>query len=141
MAQTLESFVNDVIGEAPLKASGVPWYNPAGDCIHYHWRDDEFYRDWMDDKLTVYRSHKNDEAVGCEIKGIHALLDKMGDFGISVNHKTGVPLAIFLFISHVAAAPSDEKIIAREKIYRYIMGMVGKETVNLTSTTEAPCAK
>jgi hypothetical protein len=131
MAETLESFFERSAEKPVAGFTAEPRYSPEGDCIHFHWRDDEFYRDWQDDKLTVYRSIHNDEAVGCQIKGVTALLKKLGDFGISVNEKTGVPFAMFLFASHAAATPCDELLVARERTYKYLLEQIGRKKVEV----------
>lgn len=137
MAKELAEFIDNATGNASPTFSGKPWYNSLGDCIHFHWRDEEFYRDWLDDKLTVYRSIHDDQAVGCQIKGVHALLRKLGEFGIAVNQPNGVPLAIFLFASHVAAKPDETKIVEREQLYRYIVGKAGPEKISVPALAES----
>lgn len=131
MAETLGEFFDRVTDGARDDVTGEPAYNPYGDCIHYHWRNDEFYADRIDDKLTVYRSVATDDAVGCQIKGVSALQKKLGDFGIALNQQDGTPLAIFLFVSHVAAESSAEHAADREKMYKYVLEQVGNAKVEL----------
>ena len=140
MAETLENFFDRVTRDIPPRFSASPWYNGAGDCIHYHWRQDEYYADWVDDKITVYRSIKTNEAVGLQIKGIVALIQKLGDFGVSINEQTDVPLAMFLFASRAASSTDDEKmIVAREKIYSYLLEQVGKVRVQPNKELASAC--
>jgi len=131
MAETIGEFFDRVTAGADTQPVLEPSYNPHGDCIHYHWRTDEFFADRIDDKLTVYRSNSSGEAVGCQIKGISALLKKLGDFGISLNEQDGTPLAIFIFASQVAAESTENQAADREKMYKYVLEQVGKAKVEL----------
>src|SRR5687767_11917591 len=99
MARSIAEFFDENAPNSGPTFCAVPWYNHYGDSIHFHWQSDEFYRDRIDDKITVYRAIASGDAVGCEIKGVTALRKKLGDFGISVNEQAGSPLAVFLFAS------------------------------------------
>jgi hypothetical protein len=81
--------------------------------------------------LTVYRAHETHSAVGCQIKGISALLKKLGEFGISINEQDGTPLAMFLFAYHATVTTSDADLEEREKTYRYLLEQVGKQRVEV----------
>ena len=131
MAESLTSFFDRVTGGAKPGFTAEPWYNSAGDCIMYHWADDEYFRDWIDDKLTVYRAVKTKQAVGCQIKGIQALLRKLGEFGISLETTDGTPLALFLFASQADAAMDEERAALREKTYKYLLEHAGKQRVEV----------
>ena len=132
MAETIGEFFDRITGDNETQFSGEPAYNPYGDCIHYHWRQDEFYGDRIDDKLTVYRSIASGDAVGCQIKGVTALIAKLGDFGISLKEQDGTPLAMFLFASQATTHSSGESNAAdREKMYQYLLEQVGKAKVEL----------
>jgi len=129
MAETeaLSEFFDRVTDNAVPEFRGEPWYNRYGDCIHYHWREDEFCRVWVDDKLTVYRAIESGDAVGCEIKGVSALLKKLGDFGISINEQDGTPMVLFLFASQQTAKASAEN----DGTYRYLIEQVAKKRVEV----------
>ena len=131
MAETISEFFDRVAGSARGGFTPDPSYNPYGDCIHYHWRGDEFYADRIDDKLTVYRSTASGEAVGCQIKGISALVQLLGGFGISLNEQDGTPLAMFLFASQAASDSPVDAAAEREKVYRYVLEQAGKAKVEL----------
>lgn len=136
MAQTIGDFF-DLIGDGSKpEFRPEPWYNAVGDCIHYHWMEDEFYAERIDDKLTVYRSTGTGDAVGCEIKGVRALQQKLGDFGIHLNEQDGTPLAMFVFASHTMGKSSDENAANREKTYKYLLEQVGKQRV---AVEPSPC--
>lgn len=134
MAETIVDFFDQIKAEK-TPSSPEPSYNPYGDCVHYHWRQDEFYADRIDSKLTVYRSIASNEAVGCQIKGITALIARLGDFGIAINEQDGTPLAMFLFASQAAAeSPSGEKAADYQKIYKYLLEQAGKVRVEIKQT-------
>lgn len=130
MAKTIAHFCDDVVAGKTPSFCAEPWYNTYGDCIHYHWRPDEYIREWVDDKLTVYRSAENKEAVGCQIKGIKALLKKMGDWGLDIDEAGGMRIAMFLFVSQNVANPSPVGE-DRGATYRYLLEKVGKASVTV----------
>jgi hypothetical protein len=131
MAKTINEFFERLSGGNLPQFLAEPRYSGNGDCIYYHWRPDEFYRDRIDDKLTVYRAINGGEAVGCQIKGVAALQKKLGDFGISVNQQDGIPLAIFLFVSQTVADSTETDAAKRGEMYKYILEQVGKQKVEL----------
>lgn len=130
MAESLMDFFNRTAGHEMPGFSDEPWYNSEGDCILYHWRQDEFRGEWIDDKLTLYRAIDSGEAVGCQIKGVRALLQKLGDFAISIHEKDGLPLALFILVSHTSGEPADRSA-ERGNTYRYLLEQVGKRKVEL----------
>jgi len=129
MAETITDFFDRISGSRKPRFRAEPWYNRDGDCIHYHWRPDDHYGDWIDDKLTLYRSIDTKEAVGCQIKGVTALIKKLGDFGISLKAQDGTPLALFLFASQTIATGSQLPPEDRERTYRYLIEQVAKQKV------------
>jgi hypothetical protein len=134
MAENLADFLTELGGSPQFRAE--PYYSGNGDCIIYHWRADESYRDRIDDKLTVYRSIATNEAVGCQIKGIRAIKGKLGDFGIALNETDGTPLAIFLVISQVVADLPEKDLEARCQMYKYLLEQVGKTKVELAASSD-----
>lgn len=136
MAETIFEFFDRVTDRAEAKPSTEPSYNRYGDCIHYHWRQDEFYAERVDDKLTVYRAIATEDPVGCQIKGVSALVKMLGTFGISVKGQDGTPMAIFIFASRAAADSVEQSSLEREKMYRYVLEQAGKAKVELEQMAE-----
>jgi hypothetical protein len=141
MANRLAEFCDQYAPKTGPTFRAEAWYNRYGDSIHFHWCDDEFYADRIDDKLTVYRAIKSNEAVGCEMKGITALCKKLGDFGISLKEQDGTPLAMFLIASQATAMDVAKEPEARQEIYRYLLEQVGKRKVEIEESTplSPPC--
>lgn len=72
-------------GKRPGKFEARPLYVPEGDCLTFYFKDDEAYAERVDELLTVYRSMKSDELVGCQIKGVRFILKNLGNFGVQVK--------------------------------------------------------
>lgn len=53
--------------------SDEPAYNAAGDCLVVFLRDEKWLSDRVDSILTVFRSQKTNEIIGCSIKGVSLL--------------------------------------------------------------------
>ncbi|HEX4124054.1 MAG TPA: hypothetical protein VHY37_04945 [Tepidisphaeraceae bacterium] len=136
MDKTVSEFFDEVGGGAGPAFRAEPWYNRDGDCIHYHWRSDEFYGDRIDDKLTLYRSVETNDVVGCQIKGISALLKKFGDFGIAVSDGV-TPLATFFSYSHLTAQSGRYDPDKRRQLYLYLVEHYGKVPVEVSNLASA----
>lgn len=111
------------VGQEPIDPfRGQPWYNAPGDCLVWYFSQDEGYAVRVDDKLTVYRSFKDDSLVGCQIKGVQALLRKLGSFDVKYQDR-GVSLELVFCVSHFVAAespPDDSVSISRHSVYHHL---------------------
>ena len=93
---SLEAFIRET---KPGKFEPKPFYSKEGDALTFYFEDEPSYRDRVDDFLTIYRSLKNNEMVGCQIKGVRNILKTLGDFGVSIREKQ-VSLGL-LFIGYL----------------------------------------
>lgn len=94
-AAPMESLTEYLGRNKPAKVfSPVAQYIPEGDCLVFYFKNDASYAHRVDDLLTLYRSERGNEIVGCEIKGIRCILRRLGDFGIDVRD-TVDPRVIF----------------------------------------------
>lgn len=82
-----------------------PVYFTDGDFVTFFCADDLAHEDRVDDLVTVYRSYKTGEMVGCKIKGVCRLLSSVGNFGVVIfDH--GSPLTLgMLFLGAALANP------------------------------------
>jgi hypothetical protein len=111
MEQNLETYLNE------RKCKGFvarPHYFPDGDYVTFYLSDERSYAERVDGLLTVYRSMKTDELVGCKIKGVRRLLEDGGNFGVSVKDE-GVRLS-FLFLIGLSL-PEDKDEQERRRMY------------------------
>lgn len=65
-----------------------PWYNPHGDCIIYQLADEAVVAERIDELLTVYNSAIDDRPIGFQIKGVQAILGKLGYDALTVHSRT-----------------------------------------------------
>src|SRR2546428_11080786 len=72
-------------GKKPAKFTPRPHYIAEGDCLIFYFKDDESYAERVDELLTLYRSEKTGEVVGCEVKGIKCITKRLGEFGIQIK--------------------------------------------------------
>jgi len=77
--------------------SPIPHYFPDGDFLSFYFLEDECYAERVDGLLTAYYSIKTGALVGCKIKGVRHLLDRLGTFGILLQE--GPILLAFLFLA------------------------------------------
>jgi hypothetical protein len=69
-------------GKAEFRA--LPWYNGEGDCIIYQIADEAFVARRIDELLTIYNSVVDNKTIGFQIKGVHAIIKKIGLDALSV---------------------------------------------------------
>lgn len=75
-------------------------YSPEGDSLTFIFEDARYYRERIDDFLTVYRAMEPGESegrlVGCQLKGVPKVLELCGDFKLTVRDKPITMTLIFL---------------------------------------------
>lgn len=85
----------------PKKFTAKPYYSQHGDALIFYFKDDQSYAERVDALLTVYRSMETNEMVGCEIKGVQSILEKLGNFGINLTSPTvDLKLLFFGYLGH-----------------------------------------
>jgi len=82
-----------------------PHYFTDGDFLTYYFRNDRCYAKRIDDILTVFLSIDGNELVGCKIKGVKHILQKAGNFRVTLD---GGPVQLGLFFFAGASAATDE---------------------------------
>ncbi len=133
MAEELGSFFGECSDSPGFRAE--PWYNRAGDCLEFHFAPDEYYAERVDDVLTVYRGMPDDKLVGCQVKGISALLRKFGDFGVRIETHE-VQLALLFFVSHLVGGDPQYEAPRRQKLYNDLLARVGGQKIDMDQLVE-----
>lgn len=128
MADDLTDFFSELSDPPGFKAE--PWYNRSGDCLEFHFAEDEYYAERVDDVLTAYRAIDDDRVVGCQVKGVSALFEKFGDFGVRVQTRE-VQLALLFFVSHLMGGDIQYEAPRRQKFYSDLCSRVGGQTVDV----------
>ncbi len=90
----------------PFKAE--TYYSSDGDFMTFFLRDDQCYAERVDELLTVYRADANDDLVGCKVKGVSLLMQRLQKFGVRVTPEGGAPLSI-LFLSAASDRPPEQQ--------------------------------
>ena len=117
----METLIEHLKTTKPKGFTARPLYSVEGDSLTFYFKDDESYRERVDDFLTVYKSIKSDKLVGCQIKGLPRALKLLGDFGLFFIEDGSVRLSM-IFMACMAASPEAE---TRK---RYVeLGKVAKE--------------
>lgn len=79
MASTNKT-LTDALAErnaTPLQFKVLPFYSREGDFLSICLTPDRYYCERIDETLTVYRSFSTDEVVGCKIKGVSILFERV----------------------------------------------------------------
>src|SRR5436853_6206745 len=99
---TMASLTEYLKGKKPGRFQPHPHYSPEGDCLIFYFRNEDSYRKRIDNFVTVYLSMDKNELVGCQIKGVHRLLERMGSFGVAIKNKKGEVELGLLFLACMA---------------------------------------
>lgn len=65
-----ETILRKIAGAPIGRFRGEPWYDPSGDCLTWHFRNEESYGERIDSRLTLYKSFDTDEIVGFQVRGV-----------------------------------------------------------------------
>ena len=63
-----------------------PYYGSEEDSLTFYFDNAESYGKRVDELLTLFLSVKNDELVGCQVKGVRKNLARLGRFGVAIKH-------------------------------------------------------
>jgi hypothetical protein len=111
-------------GKPTFKAE--PWYNPYGDCIVYKMADEAIVAERVDELLTVYNSAVDNRPIGFQIKGVRAIVGKLGLDGLVVASQADTHGVRSISIARLLLAAYEEgpQTLARRKAYAAAMSPV-----------------
>jgi hypothetical protein len=124
-----EHFLKDFV-TGPSRFSPEPWYNPDGDCIIYQTSDEAIVAERVDELLTIYRSAITGKSIGCQIKGVNAIMTLFGLGAVSLECRqsgqeiTEISLSMFL----LAAYEKGPKTIRRRAAYADAFSSSGRDS-------------
>lgn len=52
------------------------YYNQDGDLIEVYWENVDYYGEWLNHGLTLYKAQDDNRVIGCEINWIESLIEK-----------------------------------------------------------------
>ena len=99
----METLIDYLKVNKPKGFTPRPFYSVEGDSLTFYFKDDASYRERVDDFLTVYRSMKEGELIGCQIKGLSRALKLLGVFGCIIEDES-VRLEM-IFLACMASTP------------------------------------
>ena len=109
----MEALTEYLQANKPKAFKAVPIYYPEGDSLTFIFDDARYYRERIDDFLTVYRAifadstGQKDRLVGCQIKGLPEAITLLGSFGLTI---TDEPIKLtMLFLASMARSESEQK--------------------------------
>jgi|SRR5579864_6089877 len=103
----MEENLNEYLrGREPDGFTRRPFYSRDGDTLTYYFESDEAYSQRVDDLLTVYKSKQTDKLVGCKIKGVIRLLERLKNFGFALSPEGESLKLNLLFLSALGERPA-----------------------------------
>lgn len=115
-------FLADLMEGTP-QFRAEPWYNPVGDCIVYQTNDEAVVAHRIDELLTVYNSAVDDRPIGFQIKGVAAIIRKLGMDGLVVESVTDTHGVKSISVTALLLAAYEEgpRTLGRRKAYAIAM--------------------
>ncbi len=117
-------FLADMMaGEGQPAFRAEPWYNRHGDCLVYKMADEAVVGDRIDELLTVYRSAVDNRPIGFQIKGVAAMIRKLGLDGLAVESEADAEGVRRISVTALllAAYEEGEPTLARRRAYASAM--------------------
>ena len=74
MAETLD--VDAIIRAYAKPFESRPTYSPAADCLEWYFEDADYYADWVNSTLTLYKAFADGRVIGFSIANVTALVDR-----------------------------------------------------------------
>lgn len=109
MAADLEALAEYLEAPSQHQLIPAPYYERRTDSLLFYTRDERSYGKRMNQLLTLFLSTKDSSLVGCELKGLRRICDRLerlgGKLGVAVLDKK-VKLGILMEIA--LAAPCDD---------------------------------
>ena len=121
----METLIEHLKTTKPKGFARRPFYSVEGDSLTFYFKDEESYRERVDDFLTVYKSIKSDKLVGCQIKGLPKALKLLGDFGLFFIEDGSLRLGM-IFMACMAASPQP----AARKQYLQLGKIAGETPIS-----------
>jgi hypothetical protein len=117
MGITLKDYLEEHL---PKGFNSRPLYFKEGDFVSYFIEDRPYFAERVDELLTIYRAMDDHEhIVGCKIKGISHLVERLGSFGVQVEDENGNILLGLLFVGCQAFAVKPTTMQPEERQHKY----------------------
>jgi len=115
-----EHFLSEYMQGAP-EFRPEPWYNPHGDCVVFQMANEAIVADRVDEVLTIYRSACDNRAIGFQIKGVAALIRRLGLEGFMIRSETDECKLISVSALLLAAYEHGPLTINRRMAYASVL--------------------
>jgi len=103
---------------SPAAFSPTPHYDPDSDSLSIFVSDDESFRERIDELLTVYRSFRTKEVVGCHVKHVRKILDTVHMFQLGIESRT---ITIGLILMGLRVTTEGDQAVVKNATYREII--------------------
>jgi hypothetical protein len=117
MAISKADLIKALEAEKPAnKFTPYCFLSKESDCLTVYFEGDPDYSERLSDHVTLYRSIATKELVGCRIKGISGIIERLPNY-IGVNHD-GIQLAL-VFVPFMGGA-SEEQLETLDELAREV---------------------
>jgi len=109
---------DSLMDASPDAFSPTPHYDPDSDSLSIFISDDESFRERIDELLTVYRSFRTKEVVGCHVKHVRKILDTVHTFQLGIESRT---IKIGLLLMGLPLTKTADHVVHKDATYREII--------------------
>jgi hypothetical protein len=95
----METLLEHIKSNAPRGFKPQSVYSVEGDSLTFIVEDIEYYRDRIDDFLTVFRTMDGDRLIGCQLKGVPEVLKLLGSFDLTINNSVKLTMIFLAFMT------------------------------------------
>lgn len=103
----------DYIEANPPAGVFAPWahYGADEDALMFYFGQQPDYARRVNSRVTVYLSLETDELVGCQIKGVHRVLQDIGMFDVTISHgRIKLKLVFLAMLDSLSENPETREV-------------------------------
>src|SRR5436853_1586764 len=92
-----QTLIEHIKNHRPGSFKPQPVYSAEGDSLTFIFENLEYYRERIDDFLTIYRALDGERRlIGCQLKGVPEVLNLLASFDLTINNTPVKLTMIFL---------------------------------------------
>lgn len=89
-------------------------YDPDSDALTFYFSNEADHGRRLNSRVTIYLADESGELVGCRIKGVHAVLEDIGSFDVSIAHGKVKLTMLFVALHGTFSNDPDARSLYRQ---------------------------
>lgn len=117
---------SELTKQAPERFKPRPYYDADSDSVTLFITDEESYRERIDGYLTVYRSLKSNDVVGCHVKCVKKMLATVQAFDVDIETSKLSLGLLLLAVPWAELQDQEEPLRFHSRVYREAVTALAK---------------